>query len=88
MCTEAHTQLSSTFPHPMSYMLMSICMMVTMVTRISGLVHAIMYHYKMVALLYPARDITDKMSEDACEWLSVLGLGKKGWWCGKHNDFI
>jgi len=73
MCTEAHTLLGSTSPHPMSYMLLAICMMVTMVTRIAGLVLAIMYQYKMVAILYPARDITEKMYEDACEWLSVLG---------------
>eukprot|EP00092_Neocalanus_flemingeri_P068090 GFUD01083154.1.p1 GENE.GFUD01083154.1~~GFUD01083154.1.p1 ORF type:complete len:128 (-),score=49.91 GFUD01083154.1:26-409(-) len=73
MCTEAHTLLGSTSPHPMSYVLLSICMMVTMATRISGLVLAIMYQYKMVAILYPARDITEKLYEDACEWVSVLG---------------
>ena len=73
MCNEAKSLLGSTSPHPMSYMMLSTCMVVTMATRIAGLVLAIMYEHKMLAIIYPAKDITEEMSRDACKWISVLG---------------
>lgn len=73
MCTGANSLLGTVSPHPLSYMMMSTCMLLTMATRIAGLVMAIMYQYKIISIIYPPQDITDEMSGDGCDWLSVLG---------------
>jgi len=73
MFSETHSLLGSTSPHPMSYMMLSTCMLITTATRVAGLVLSMMYQHKILAILYPPRDITEEMSRDACEWLSVLG---------------
>jgi len=73
MCTGANSLLGTISPHPLSYMMLSTCMLLTMTTRIAGLVMAIMYQYKIISIIYPPQDITDEMSEDGCDWLSVLG---------------